>query len=205
MANADPKNRSSVTEGDPADAKRAWRRRLLAERRALSAEAIAAAGPSLARQVIALAESQNAAFVAGYVALPGEPPTSPLLAALLDRGIRVLLPRLAGAGLEFVEWDGGPLGSGGHGTKAPVHGTVRPLSDAQLVVAPALAVDRRGARLGRGGGGYDRALAQKATNALVVALLWEGELVSELPAEPHDLPVAAVVTPTRTVRLSRPK
>ncbi|MGZ4619851.1 MAG: 5-formyltetrahydrofolate cyclo-ligase [Frankiaceae bacterium] len=193
-----------MTDGDPVAIKRAWRRRLLAARRARSPEEIAAAGPPLARRVLALAEGRNVACVAGYVALPGEPPTVPLLAALLDRGTRVLLPRLAAADLEFVEWDGGPLGAGGQGTRAPVHGTVRPLSAAQLVVAPALAADQRGVRLGRGGGGYDRALAQTATDALVVALLWDGELVAQLPAEPHDQPVAAVVSPTRTVHLPRP-
>ena len=193
-----------MADADPVASKRAWRRGLLATRRARSPAAIAGAGPPLARRVLALAESRNVTCIAGYVALPGEPPTAPLLAALLDRGVRVLLPRQAAEGIEFVEWDGGPLGAGGHGTRAPVRATVRPLSDAQLVVAPALAVDGRGVRLGRGGGGYDRALAQAAADALVVALLWDGELVARLPAEPHDQPVAAVVSPTRVVHLPRP-
>lgn len=183
-------------------AKLTWRRQLLAARRALAPEVVAGAGPALAQRVLALPEARGATCVAGYVELPGEPPTGALLAALLDRETRVLLPRQAAVALDFVEWDGGPLGAGGHGTRAPAHGSVRPLSDAQIVVTPALAVDQRGVRLGRGGGGYDRALAHKATGALVVALLWDGELVARLPAEPHDRPVAAVVSPTRTVRLA---
>jgi len=193
---------STAIEVGAVAAKRTWRRQLLAARRALAPEVVAGAGPALAQRVLALPEARGATCVAGYVELPGEPPTGALLAALLDRETRVLLPRQAAVALDFVEWDGGPLGAGGHGTRAPAHGSVRPLSDAQIVVTPALAVDQRGVRLGRGGGGYDRALAHTATGALVVALLWDGELVARLPAEPHDRPVAAVVSPTRTVRLA---
>ena len=193
---------STAIEAGAVAAKRTWRRQLLAARHALTPEVVAGAGPALAQRVLALPEARGATCVAGYVELPGEPPTGALLAALLDRETRVLLPRQAAVALDFVEWDGGPLGAGGHGTRAPAHGSVRPLSDAQIVVTPALAVDQRGVRLGRGGGGYDRALAQAAAGALVVALLWDGELVARLPAEPHDRPVAAVVSPTRTVRLA---
>jgi 5-formyltetrahydrofolate cyclo-ligase len=65
-----------------------------------------------------------------------------------------------------------------------------------VVLAPGLAVDRRGVRLGRGAGYYDRALA--AVRAPVAVLLYDAELVEEdLPAEPHDRPVTAVVTPLR--------
>jgi 5-formyltetrahydrofolate cyclo-ligase len=64
-----------------------------------------------------------------------------------------------------------------------------------VLFVPALAVDRRGNRLGRGGGSYDRALSRVPRRALVVALLYDGELVDELPTEPHDRPVNAVVTP----------
>ena len=90
-----------MTDGDPVAIKRAWRRRLLAARRARCPEEVAGAGPALARRVLALAEARNVTCVAGYVELPGEPPTAPLLAALLDRGTRVLLPRLAAAGSRF--------------------------------------------------------------------------------------------------------
>lgn len=61
---------------------------------------------------------------------------------------------------------------------------------------PAVAVDRTGLRLGRGGGSYDRALARVGPAILTVALLYDGELVSRLPAEPHDQRVRAAVTPS---------
>jgi 5-formyltetrahydrofolate cyclo-ligase len=65
------------------------------------------------------------------------------------------------------------------------------VADAHLVVVPALAVDRTGTRLGRGGGSYDRALAR--VRAPSVALLYAGELVDALPAEPHDRRVSGVL------------
>ena len=69
-----------------------------------------------------------------------------------------------------------------------------------VVLVPALAVDRRGTRLGRGGGSYDRALAR--ARGLVVALLHEGELADLLPAEPHDVRVDVVALPSGLVRVS---
>ena len=71
------------------------------------------------------------------------------------------------------------------------------LATCDLVLVPALLVDRTGARLGKGGGCYDRALPR--TTGLTVALVNDEELVDELPAEPHDVRVAAVATPSHGV------
>ena len=67
------------------------------------------------------------------------------------------------------------------------------ISRCDVVLVPALLVDRRGVRLGRGGGSYDRALAR--ARGLTIALVHDDELVEELPREPHDVQVAAVATP----------
>jgi 5-formyltetrahydrofolate cyclo-ligase len=75
---------------------------------------------------------------------------------------------------------------------------------ADLVLVPALAVDRAGVRLGRGGGSYDRALARVAAKTLVVALLYDGEVHDALPAEAHDRVVSAVLSPAgfHTIHMS---
>jgi 5-formyltetrahydrofolate cyclo-ligase len=68
-------------------------------------------------------------------------------------------------------------------------------ASADLVMVPALAADRRGFRLGRGGGSYDRALARVGAPVPTVALLYPGELLDEVPAGPHDLPVRMIAQP----------
>ena len=64
-----------------------------------------------------------------------------------------------------------------------------------MVLAPALAVDHAGNRLGRGGGSYDRALARVGPLIPVIALLYDAELLGHVPAEPHDTPVRAAARP----------
>ena len=71
------------------------------------------------------------------------------------------------------------------------------LATCDLVIVPALLVDRTGARLGKGGGCYDRALPR--ASGLIVALVHDHELVDSLPVSPHDVRVAAVATPSRGV------
>lgn len=79
------------------------------------------------------------------------------------------------------------------------------LASAQIVIVPALAVDRNGARLGRGAGYYDRALANvprsSAGGPLRVALIYQEEFFETLPAEMHDEKVDVVITPTQVLRL----
>jgi 5-formyltetrahydrofolate cyclo-ligase len=64
------------------------------------------------------------------------------------------------------------------------------------VVAPVLAFDRKGGRLGQGGGHYDRWLA-RYPEVTPVGMAWDSQLVDDLPLEPHDRRLRAVVTPTR--------
>ena len=71
------------------------------------------------------------------------------------------------------------------------------LAEAGLVLLPALAVDRRGVRLGRGRGFYDRSLPARNPQAHLVAMVRDTELVDELPCEPHDVPMTHALTPER--------
>ena len=170
---------------------------MLARRRALTPGALAAAGEALAAAVPLPPDGP----VAVYAAVGSEPPTSPLLDAL---GARALLPVLLADGdLDWAAWDG-PLAPGRRRTTEPAGPRlgVDAVASCSLVVVPALAVDRQGVRLGRGGGSYDRAL-RRATG-LVLALLHDGELVARLPEEPHDVRVGAAATPSGgVVRLPR--
>lgn len=153
---------------------------------------MAAAGPALAHAVLPLA-GESAAV---YASFGTEPPTAALLAALAGR--RVLLPVVLPDGdLDWAAWDGRL--PGGTAPIEPEGARLGPgaVAECDLVVVPALAVDRRGVRLGRGGGSYDRAL--RRARGLVVALLHDGELVDQLPEDAHDVRVGAVATPSRGV------
>jgi 5-formyltetrahydrofolate cyclo-ligase len=127
-----------------------------------------------------------------------------LLAEALPPGGRLLLPVLLDDGdLDWALYEG-PLSlrAGPRGLREPAGRRlgVDAIREATLVIVPALAVDRLGMRLGRGGGSYDRALARTAS-AFTVALLYDGELVDSVPAEEHDQPVEAAITPSGGVTL----
>lgn len=140
--------------------------------------------------------------VAAYLSVGSEPGTTELLAALA--GHDVLLPvLLPDDDLDWARADEG-VAPGRYGLLQPCGRRLGrdAVADCSLVVVPALSVDRAGNRLGRGGGSYDRALGR--TTGQVVALLHDGEAVSALPAQEHDRPVDAYVTPSRgLVRLLR--
>jgi 5-formyltetrahydrofolate cyclo-ligase len=145
--------------------------------------------------------------VACYVARSREPETALLLDTLRARGLRVLLPvLLPDLDLDWAVDAGEHVAGLGPGALEPVGPRlgVDAVADAAVVITPALAVDRRGRRLGQGGGSYDRALARRRPDAFVVALLHPGEIWDDdLPAEEHDERVHAAVTPAEVARFSR--
>jgi 5-formyltetrahydrofolate cyclo-ligase len=73
------------------------------------------------------------------------------------------------------------------------------LTDADLILIPATAVDSVGNRLGKGKGFYDIALSNPAIVAPVAAIVYEAEILDDLPIENHDRPVTFIVTPKRTI------
>ncbi|MDX6221285.1 MAG: 5-formyltetrahydrofolate cyclo-ligase [Frankiales bacterium] len=142
--------------------------------------------------------------VAGYVGVGTEPPTLPLLEALRRQGVRVLLPVVRRDGA--LDWGTGSaeLVSGPLGLREPAGPYLGPeaVREAGLVLVPALAVDHTGRRLGRGGGYYDRTLSTLALTVPVVAVVFDDELIDEVPVEPHDRPVDAALTPSGLVRFA---
>ena len=141
--------------------------------------------------------------VAAYAPLPNEPGGPELPDTLTSAGTRLLLPVLRpDLDLDWAEY-AGSLVPAAFGLREPPGARLGPaaITSVALVIVPALAVDLHGVRLGRGGGSYDRALARVGSGTLIVAALYDGELVDALPADPHDVRVHAVATPAGLTRL----
>ena len=175
------------------------RARVVSARSALSAQERGEAGRQIRDALLSLPEVQMAGTVAAYYSIGSEPDTRGLVFALWKRGAYVLLPLLRPDGdLDWASYEGpeslvtGPRGLREPGEAARGAGAV---ASADVVLVPALAVDRQGNRLGRGGGSFDRALARVGPLIPVIALLYDSELVERVPVEGHDTPVRAVVRP----------
>ena len=175
-----------------------------ARRRVAPIELIERAG-ALARHLLSAPEVRRAAVVAAYVSVGSEPGTGPLLEALSDRGVRVLVPVLLPDG--DLDW----AAYGGADRLAPARlGLLEPTTSrlgasavvtADAVLCPALAVDRQGHRLGRGGGSYDRALARVPAGTCRCAIVYDEELLAEVPTALDHQAVDAAATPGGLHRL----
>jgi 5-formyltetrahydrofolate cyclo-ligase len=194
---------AAAADPELARQKAALRARVLAARRAMSADQRAAAGRRLRDAVLGMPELQMAGTVAAYVSIGTEPSTEGLIFALWKRGTYVVLPVLLPDGdLDWASYEGpDSLVPGPRGLLEPGEQRrgVTAITSADLVIAPAVAVDPAGHRLGRGGGSYDRALARVGPAVLTLALLYDGELVSYVPANEHDQQVRAVARPAEGI------
>lgn len=176
---------------------------ILASRRAVApevhdAEAVALCGHL--PDVVA-----GARTVCAYVPISFEPGSIAFLDSLLQLGVQVLLPVArddAGGVPQPMQWgqyQPGGLVPARLGLREPQEPWLPSgaVADAAVVFVPALAVDRAGVRLGRGAGFYDRTLPLARAAARLVAVVRDGELLDEIPAEPHDVPMTHALTPRR--------
>lgn len=136
-------------------------------------------------------------MVSGFAPLKSEIDPLPLLRRLAEHGHPIALPFVEGAGrpLVFKRWrPGDPLHAGQFGALQPGAGA-ETLEPAALIV-PLLAFDSDGFRLGRGGGFYDRTIAELRARGpvLTVGLAFAAQLVLEVPREPHDQRLDWIVT-----------
>ncbi len=176
---------------------RARRRSLLPQRdRGTDGDAIAAAATALLDTISApvTPAGEHPRYhrpwcVAIYRSLPHEPPTQALATVLQARRTRVIVPEtLPDLDLEWREL----YADGSEGPRLGLDG----IAGAQLILTPALAVDHHGTRLGQGGGCYDRALARRSPEAVIVAIVNNEEYGGpRLPQDAHDVSVQGVITP----------
>jgi 5-formyltetrahydrofolate cyclo-ligase len=170
-------------------------RRFALERRSRRSTAeIRSAGSAIAGRASAFAARANR--VAAFLSTPTEPPTRQLLAALLAAGCEVIVPVIAGTRLDWARYTVGiDVRTSKLGVDEPTGERLgrTALAEADLVLVPALLVDREGNRLGRGRGYYDRTLTH--LTARTIAVVYDDELVDQVPTEPHDRRVSGVLRP----------
>lgn len=149
--------------------------------------------------ILSASEFSSAKNVASYHSYGFEPETNDINQKLISDGKNLFLPRLKENNeLEWVAWNGSDDNLTRNGNFfEPIGDVIKANFD--VIILPALHIDRVGNRLGQGGGSYDRAL--KESRAFKIALLHYGELTSELlPVQSHDEKVDAAATPEVIVR-----
>jgi 5-formyltetrahydrofolate cyclo-ligase len=189
-----------------ASAKRALRAELRERRSMLSQTALDAASAGIRRQLDALVDSLDVRSMSCFLSTTTEPGTRDFVHAAVERGIRVLLPVTRTDGL--LDWAVATpdldIAEGMFGLPEPVGELLGPIAvnAVDLMVIPAAAVDRKGMRIGWGRGFFDKTIGSMERCPPVYAVIFDSELLDEVPSDLHDQPVTGVVTPTQTLVLS---
>lgn len=175
-------------------------------RQGVPAEERSGYAAAVAERLLALPEIAAAHTVLAYAATPEEIDPAPAIAALRERGVVIALPRVAGPQrltLHRVDdnsvLETGPLGIAEPSEESPA---ISP-HDVDVAIVPGVAFDGGCRRIGHGSGYYDRLLSRLG-RAVTIGLAFDGQVFSEVPCEDHDVCVDVLITPSRTLRRSRP-
>ncbi|MET1043740.1 MAG: 5-formyltetrahydrofolate cyclo-ligase [Microbacteriaceae bacterium] len=187
---------------DAIDEKRALRAELRERRRIMTAHDREKADAALTRNLIGLVERSGARSISAYLSTQYEPSTREFVRWACDRDIRVLLPVSREDGLlDWAPYDGGDEEDDLFGMPTPTSEVLGPIAinEVDLIVVPAASVDRSGMRMGWGMGYFDKTLGSMEKCPPVYAVIFDSELVDEVPSEVHDQRVDGAVTPSGIV------
>ena len=191
-----------MTEIEQAAAKAALRSSLRANRAERAHDSDEAA--RLSEQIGQYCIDNKVRTAAAYLPIAGEPDISEFLNWTLGKSIELMLPRVAGNELRWVKFDGSTaLGELGF---EEATGKPAKLSDADVIFMPALAVDLKGNRLGKGKGYYDRALEPfrgQKRRPKFAAVVFDEEVVMAVAAEAHDQAVDLAITASKLIWFNR--
>jgi 5-formyltetrahydrofolate cyclo-ligase len=189
-----------------ADAKRALRAELRERRQIMSEAARDAAARGVTEQLDALVARVGARSLSCFLSTTTEPGTREFVDRAVARGIRVLLPVTRADGL--LDWAVATpdidIAEGMYGLPEPVGELLGPIAvnSVDLLVIPAAAVDRSGMRLGWGRGFFDKTIGSMERCPPVYAVVYDSEILDEVPRDLHDQRVTGIVTPTQTLTLT---
>lgn len=187
-----------MTESNPSisERKKGLRQKMLAMRRALSANETESRSSSLKENILSLLEYKNAKKIMAFLAMKGESNLDGFIRQALLDGKEVYIPVClperqmeAGRLIDMEHFEKGPLGL----RNLPAGYEVTSPESLDLVLIPGLAVSQEGIRLGMGAGYYDRYLARVPFEKRVAAL-WDFQVILDIPSEPFDQKIAKIVT-----------
>lgn len=197
-----------MTDADSIEDTKADLRAMVRERlRGMTDHERARLSASACEQALRWQPLARASCVLAYAPMPMEVDVEPLIEALLARGVTVCVPR--------VDWEAaaitpvpirdliGDLSVIERGVRQPrEHLAAIDIAQVQVVVAPAVAFDLSGGRLGRGGGFYDRVLGCRTKPGMALGVGFESQVVDGIPMEGHDQRVDALATPARLIEFA---
>ena len=143
---------------------------------------------------------QSAAFLLAenvllYHSLPDELSTHEFLDKWGTRK-HFFLPRVNGVNLDILPYDRSKIALGSFHIEEPTGDNTANINDIELIIVPGIAYDRRGNRIGRGKGYYDRLLC--STSATKIGVGYDFQLIGEdIPSEEHDVAMDIVITDRR--------
>lgn len=184
-----------MSDGSMDTAKASLRRRAHAARGALTDAERTAAAVAVAQNFVAHIPLDPNDIVAGYWRIRDELDCGPILAKLMARQQRVVLPVVMGPDqpLELRLWQAGvELVDGGFGTLAPPDHA--PRAEPAVMLLPLVGFDAKGTRLGYGGGYYDRTLAGLSRKPRLIGLAFAAQELDDIPRGVHDVPLDSVIT-----------
>lgn len=181
--------------------KKQLRKQIRLQRQSLSPAEKAQADTALAQQYQQHLAHKGFRKIAIYLHQDGEVGTSNLIQQLFDQGCQLYLPKLyseQSSPLQFCSYQrDSKMENNCYGIPEPVDGELISINDLDLILLPLTAFDRRGHRLGMGGGYYDRALSRLSNrNTRIVGLAYDFQQQDECPVESFDQPLQMLLTPT---------
>lgn len=184
--------------------KRALRAEIRERRRILTQSELASSATGLLAMMKSVVDQHAAGRIACYLDTTDEPPTRAFIDWALAEGFTVLLPVAREDGLmDWAPYDQGDEAVDSTGMPIPTSDVLGPiaLSQVDVIFIPAASIALDGMRLGWGRGYFDRTLGSLTKRPPVYAVVYDHEVVDDVPREKHDQGVDGIVTPTRIIRV----
>lgn len=193
-----------MNDQDPGLLKRQTRKRIREVLAQMPPEAAARQSRSACEALMGLPEFGRARVVMLYLPIPGEVDTGRIVARAWQDGKTVLLPKVLSARGDMIavayRTVDDPMVLGRYNIQEPAGDEPWPVDRIDFIVVPALAYDRLGNRLGKGGGYYDRFLAQPGMRATACGLAFTEQVIESVCAEAHDRKIPLLVTDQEVLR-----